>query len=300
MRIDSWEANTAVVHLSSENLIAEEIVTKHTAVRVSEVVGISSGDIGKISEQSVHRVVLFVHIVEVFSILIDSVGAEHVLEQIESIIVLVLERWSIVENTNIGVDHLVISDHKDSWDVDGSLGVLGWDVSSLGKGSESLLNLLDDLAVVDLTSGNDDDVVTVVVGSVVISEHVDADLLSDVSVALDWLTDHVLSVDVEVAVLNSGLVIASVVRLMLGRDLLLGELKLSGVQGWVADGITEKGDGSASVVLLNLDTERGEFSIGVTVPGGAEFSKILGKFTLGFGGGSTGKHLLEKIGSTSG
>ena len=36
--VDGWEANTTVVHLSSEDLVSEEVVTEHTAVRVGKVV----------------------------------------------------------------------------------------------------------------------------------------------------------------------------------------------------------------------------------------------------------------------
>jgi hypothetical protein len=37
VRVDSGKANTAVVHLSSEDFVSEEIVTPDTAIRVSEV-----------------------------------------------------------------------------------------------------------------------------------------------------------------------------------------------------------------------------------------------------------------------
>ena len=82
--IDGWQADTAVVHLSSEDLISEEIVSENTAVRVSEIVGIGPGNIWKITEHGVHGVVLLVHIVEVTGVLIDSVGTEEVLEEQES------------------------------------------------------------------------------------------------------------------------------------------------------------------------------------------------------------------------
>ena len=70
-----------------------------------------------------HRVVLLVHIVEVTGILVDSVGTEKVLEEQESIVVFVLHRWCIIEDTNVGVDHLVVSDEEKSGDVDSFLGV---------------------------------------------------------------------------------------------------------------------------------------------------------------------------------
>lgn len=73
MTIDSGQASTAVVHLASENLISEEVVTEDSAVTVCEVVGISQSNIGKVSQESVHAVVLLLDVVQVFSVLIDSV-----------------------------------------------------------------------------------------------------------------------------------------------------------------------------------------------------------------------------------
>ena len=99
--IDGWQANTAVVHLSGENLVTEEVVSEDTTIRVGEVVRVSSGHIWKISEHGVHRVVLLVHIIEMSSILINSVRAEQVLEKQEGVVVLMFLTRSIVEDTNI-------------------------------------------------------------------------------------------------------------------------------------------------------------------------------------------------------
>jgi hypothetical protein len=101
VRVDGWEANSAVVHLSGEDLISVEVVTEETAIRVCEVVRIGLGDIWELSEERVHRVVLLVGIIQVFSMLIDSVGAEHVLEEQEGVEVLVLSRWGIIEDSNV-------------------------------------------------------------------------------------------------------------------------------------------------------------------------------------------------------
>ena len=56
--VDGWQANTAVVHLSGEDLVSKEVVAEDTAVGVGEVVRLGSGDVWVLSEQRVHRVVL--------------------------------------------------------------------------------------------------------------------------------------------------------------------------------------------------------------------------------------------------
>ena len=98
---DGWEADTAIVHLSGEDFVSEEVVTEKTTVRVSHIVSISSGNINQVSEKSVHGVVLLVDIIEMFSVLVDSVSTEHVLHELESEVILVFDSWSIIEDTNV-------------------------------------------------------------------------------------------------------------------------------------------------------------------------------------------------------
>lgn len=172
VRVDGWEADSAVVHLSSEDLVSEEVVSEKSGITVGKVVRLSSSNIWEISEESVHGVVLLVAVVEVLSMLVDSVGSEHVLQEEETVVVLVLDAWSVVEDTDITIVHLIISDEEDGWDVDSLIGVLGWNGGVLWEGSEVLLNGVHDRVVGDVTCGNDHHVVTEVVGGVVISEMV--------------------------------------------------------------------------------------------------------------------------------
>lgn len=300
VRVDGWEANTAVVHLSGEDLVTEEVVSENTAVGVSQVVGISSGNIWKGTQESVHRVVLLVDIVEMLGVLVNSVAAEHVLEEQEAVVVLILDAWGIVEDTNVRVDHLIISDEQKSWDVDWLLGVQSWDIGGLWKGGESVLNGIDDLVVGNVTSSNNDDVVTIVVGGVVVSDVIGTEGLSQISVTLDWLTEHVLSVGVEVDVLEGSFNISIVVVLVFHADLILDELEFSAVDGWVGDHITEEADSLAGVTLEALEVEGSEFSIGVTAVSGTHVLDGFSELSLGGRSGTSKSHLLEKVGNTGG
>ena len=71
--VDSGEASSTIVHLPGEDFIAEEIVTKETIVGVGEVMGVSHGNIRKITEESMHRVILLLDVVEVLGVLVDSI-----------------------------------------------------------------------------------------------------------------------------------------------------------------------------------------------------------------------------------
>jgi len=193
MRVDGWETHTAIVHLSSEDFVSEEVVTEKTGVRVSEVVRVSSGDINEVSEKSVHRVVLLVHIIQMFSMLINSIRSEHVLQEKEGVVVLVLDSWGIVEDTNVRVDHLVISDEEKGWDVNSLFTVLSSNSGGLWQGRESLFDSLDNLVVGNITSGNNDDVISEVVGSVVVSQVINTQLGGQISISFNWLSQHVFS-----------------------------------------------------------------------------------------------------------
>ena len=193
VRIDGWKAHSAVVHLSSEDLITEEVVSEKSSITVSEIVRLSSSDIWEITEEGVHGVVLLVAVVEVLSMLVDSVGSEHVLQEEETIVILVLDTWSIVEDSDVTVVHLIISDEENGWDVDSLFGVLGWDSCVLWEGSKVLLNGINDRVVGNITGGDDDHVVTVVVSGVVVSELVHSQSVSEISISLNWLSKHVLS-----------------------------------------------------------------------------------------------------------
>jgi len=147
VRIDGWKAHSAVVHLSSENLVSEEVVSEKTSIRVSEVVGLSSSDIWEVTEEGVHGVVLLVAVIQMLGMLIDSVGTEHVLKEEERVVVLVLHTGGVVEDSNVGVVHLVISHHEEGRDVHRLLGVLLLHGRGLGQRMEVLLNSVHNLLV---------------------------------------------------------------------------------------------------------------------------------------------------------
>jgi len=52
--VDGRKADTAVVHLSGEDLVTEEVVSEDTAIRVGVIEGLSDGNIGEISKKCVH------------------------------------------------------------------------------------------------------------------------------------------------------------------------------------------------------------------------------------------------------
>jgi len=52
--VDGWQADTTIVHLSSEHFVSEEVVTEDTTVRVGEIVRIGSGHIWQVTKHGMH------------------------------------------------------------------------------------------------------------------------------------------------------------------------------------------------------------------------------------------------------
>jgi len=229
--VHGGEADTAVVHLASEDLVSEEVVTEDAAVGVGVVEGLSDGDVGEVSKEHVHGVVLLLHVVEMTGVLVNAVVTEHVLEEEEGIVVGILDGGGVIEDSDVGVDHLVVSDEEESRDVNGTFLVLDLASGLLGEGLEGSANLGDELVVVEVADTSHNDVVTEVVGGVEVSQVVDSEGLEDISVSLDGLAHHMLSVDVEVSVLNGGLEVAVAAVFVLFSDLLLNDVELVGVEG---------------------------------------------------------------------
>lgn len=298
--VDSGQADTAVVHLASEHFVTEEVVAEKAGVAVGVVLGVTHGNVDEVTEQGVHGVVLLLDVVEVLGVLVNSVRTENVLEQQETVVVGVLDAGSIVEHADVAVVHLVVTDEQHAGRVDVLLTVGSGSGGSLADGVESTLHLLDELVVVDVASGDDDNVVTEPVGGTVVLEIINSQLANDVAVTLNRLAHHVLTIGVEVSVFNGGFLEVGGVHGVFLDQVLLAELKFSGVKGSVGDGVTKHVDNLVDIVLEASHGDVGGFTAGFRVDAGAHGLDLLSQGGLGAGGGAAQHHLLESIGGTRG
>lgn len=202
--VDCGKGDAGVVHLAGEHLIAEEPVAEDAAVAVGAEQTLSSGDVNKVAEELVHGVVLLLTVVKMFGVFVDLVAAEHSLKEEEGVEVWVLPVGSLVKDTDGGVVHLIISDHKQAWVENGFLLTVLGDVGGPGNASEVLFSQVHELLVVHGTSAHNDHVVTEVVGVLEVDNVVAVDLADVVHVTEDGLAHHVLSVNVIVDVLHQG------------------------------------------------------------------------------------------------
>ena len=109
-----------------------------------------------------------------------------------------------------------------------------------------------------------------------------------------------LSVDVEVSILNGGLEISLVVLLVLIGNLLLNELKLVGVEGAVAHEVSEKADSLADVATEDLHLEGADLSASLGLEAGTHLLNGLVDVALCVAGSAAGQHLLKKVSAAGG
>lgn len=193
--VDGGEADTTVVHLTGEDLVTHEVVSEETTVGVGLEVRVRDSDINELAKKGVLGVVLLLDVVDVLGVLVDSVRAEDVLEESEGVVVLIVHRGGIVEHSDVGVVHLIVSHEEERRSEDAVL-IRGLESGGLLHGTESLVAAINESLVINTTSAYDDHVVSEVVGSSVAIEALNSQVLDVVSVSLNRLSHHVISVRV--------------------------------------------------------------------------------------------------------
>jgi hypothetical protein len=108
----------------------------------------------------------------------------------------------------------------------------------------------------------------------------------------------VLSVDIEMAVLNGSFQVAVVVVFVLLSDLLLNELEFVGVKSAVSDNISKKLDGLANITLEYLERNLSVLSVSSACETTPHVFNGLSNVTLGAVGGSTEEHLFKEVRGT--
>jgi hypothetical protein len=119
--------------------------------------------------------------------------------------------------------------------------------------------------MVDVACSHNDDVVSEIVGVVEVSDVISSQALELISVTVDWLTKHVLSVNVEMSVIDQSFKVSVVAIFMVLVDFFLDTFKFTSIESAVADDITEEFDSSANITLENLETELTDFSTSISM-----------------------------------
>ena len=158
-----------------------------------------------------HGVVLFLAEVNVLSMLVNSVIAEHPLKELEAPIVFILHSRSVIEDADIGIVHLIVTNEEESWSIDWLFSISTRSISSLWHIGEVLLNQINQVIVIVMASSDDNHVVSIVVVCMIVVNIFSSKVASVISVTSHRLSHHVLPVSVEVSVLESDVLVLSVV-----------------------------------------------------------------------------------------
>lgn len=201
-------------------------MTEDTTVTVWTEDALVASDIGKVSHHRVQRVVLLLHIVQVACVSLDVVAAEDSLEQQERIEIFVFPRGGIIKDTDIRVNHLVISDEEQCRNINGLFFVGLWLVSSPRKCVEMLLGQVNKLLMIDSASADDDNVLAKVVSFMKINYHVALYFIDIIDITKDRLPHHVLSENIIVHVLHECFHVIVIGSLKLLPDSILLHLKV--------------------------------------------------------------------------
>lgn len=163
---------------------------------------VGDGDINEVREEGVLGMVLLLSVIEVLSVLVNSVRTEDVLEESEGVVVLIVHRGGVVEHSDVGIVHLIVSD-KHERRSENSFLIRRVKSGGLLHGTESLVALVHEGLVINTSSSDDDHVVSEVVGSSVAIESFNSQVLDVVTVSLNGLSKHVISERVEMSQLKS-------------------------------------------------------------------------------------------------
>jgi hypothetical protein len=222
--VNSRETHSAIVHLSGEYFISEEVVAPYSTVRVCIVQTVSLSYINQITNQRMHWIILLMDIIEMFSMLVNSIVPKHMFQELKGIVVWVFDRGSIIEHTHIGVVHLIISNVEKSWSENGFFSVLLLFTGCLLHNLEVVIYLGNKLFMVDIAHSDNYQVFSIIISFVEFSDHILINRVDVVSISLHWLPHHMFSEDIEMHILNGGLHVSFVIILVFLANLLLNQL----------------------------------------------------------------------------
>ena len=203
--VESGSGHANPVHLANEDLVTEEVATPDSAIRVGIVLASLSGHIDELTQNSLSGVVLLLSIVKMLSILLDIVVTNHMLQELEGVVVLVARGRGIVEDTNVGVVHLIVTHHEESGNVDAWVGVGLFCGGFILDGAEALVDELDEKVMIDATSANNDDVLASEVGCAILVEHIGSNVLNAIRFTTNGLSHLMVSEGVVMDCLNGSI-----------------------------------------------------------------------------------------------
>ena len=159
-----------------------------------------------------------------------------------------LPRWCVVEHSDGGVEHLIVSDHEETWVEDGLFSVEHGLRCRSGQAREVLLYQVNELVMADGACAYDDHILSEVVASMEVHYHIACDLANVVDVAEDGLAHHVLTKDIEVDILHQSLLRVLVHSFKFLPDSVLLKLNMVAIVCAIAEHIAHDFNGTRHAI----------------------------------------------------
>lgn len=207
--------------------------------------------------------------------------------------------WSLHESSHVQVGQLVVSHEHERWCIVWLVSV--WQLSSgSSKTTEALAGGIDQLAVVNITSGSDNQVASsVVLGDEVLdlSQAQSGGILSNTE---RWLADLVISVRSVVNIFEGQLHHVSVLVDDVSVDDFSLSLELVLLEGCVVDDLAHGGNASLDIALEAGNVQRVSFSVNFLVQLASEGVHLLLDLSSGRAFASSESQVLQEVGQTTG
>lgn len=291
-----------VEHLRGVDLVTVEVTTEETSVGVRSVDGLVNGQVGKGTQVLMHSVVLSFRGVKVStSVSVLSVFTHDSLEGKECVVVLIVPTGGFEEDTDVTVGQFIVTHGENGRSEARLVSVSGFNSSRslVGEATEELFSELNKLLVLNITSTNNNDVRTDVVGSVVFLNHIlgdDTDVFSNTE---NRLTHHVVSVTGVVNRFNSSFHLILLGFKALSVDSFSFGFNLVLIIEGVAEHVSENFDGLRNVVLKDSHSVGGVFAGSVGIKLTTHVFNIEFKLVLASGFSSLEVEMFKEMSNTT-
>jgi len=174
-----------------------------------------------------------------------------------------IDTRSIVENSNIGIVHLIISYKLKSWNKYWFFCALSCNRGTFWKSSKSLWNCINNLFMRNFSCGYNNNIITIVVSCMIIFQMARWNLLSKISISFQWLAKHMLSIWVEMNIFKKSFFESFVIWFMLSAYIFFNDFKFCWVKLVITNDIAKECYSFFYIIFKYLKAVTSEFSIRV-------------------------------------
>ena len=174
-----------------------------------------------------------------------------------------IDTRSIVENSNVGIVHLIISYKLKSWNKNRFFCTFSCNRGSFWKRSKSLWNCINNLFMRNFSCSYNYDIISIIVGCMIIFQMARRNLLGKISISFQWLAKHMLSIWVEMNIFKKSFFKSFMIWFMFSAYVFFNNFKVCWVKLIIRNDITKECHSFFGIIFEYLKAIASEFSIWV-------------------------------------